>query len=153
MTGSFVRCGAGLAATIAVACAGLPAIAPSETRASETGLADGLAAIASGFGGATDTVVHGWKDMGRALGRMQIPDLPSATLLTTHQACVDPTGMTSSDCTSAVDAICRRHGFQNGQQIDMESGQVCRMTPQGRIDVAHAFACKSKVWLTQVACW
>jgi hypothetical protein len=154
MTGSFLPMRASRYMCLFTMLSALQTALPVSARADADTEASGLNAVQSAWGAFSIIMDRCWSGMAKTVGSLSTPDLISApVILTTRRACLGLDGRTSNDCSAAVSFVCRQHGFEFGRRINISSGQVCRLTPQGITQATHAFACKPKIWLTQVACW
>lgn len=152
MSGPIVRFPSGRPAPLLalMACLTLPFPSQAQTESDTGELRDDLLR----WDLLANTVKRGWSDVATIVATLPMPDMPSVpAILSTRRGCFGPVGTASSDCSASVQAICREHGFASVTSIATESGEICRLATDRSPASVGAFACKSKVWLTRVACW
>ncbi|GJE36497.1 hypothetical protein ABID82_003400 [Methylobacterium sp. PvP062] len=116
---------------------------------SPASLLDGLAAEWEAF---TGSVARRLSDTAQAVADMPDLDL-TPTVIRGRRSCPIPAPGRSADCAAAALRLCNEQGFLSGQELDIESGQVCRGTQLGLWGGQPGTPCKSKNWITEAVCW
>lgn len=118
---------------------------------SPVGLLDGLVAGWEAFAG---SVARRLSDTAQAVADMPAMDLtPPVTVIRGRRSCPIPAPGRSADCAAAALRLCNEQGFLSGQELDIESGQVCRGTQLGLWGGQPGTPCKFKNWITEAVCW
>lgn len=102
----------------------------------------------------TGSAAREWSEAARAVADASIMDMTaSVAVIHARRACPTPSPGRAPDCATAATSLCNERGYVSGQELDLETGQVCRGTQLEFLGGPTGSRCKRKNWITQVACW